>query len=102
MSRVCLLDSDEPLKAGLDYTALCGKTMQKAEFVCRWEMGKLTETPMSTIVFCKKCQVKCAEMAPCMDRCYLYGMVAGQEGMDGERVKIWAGESRSTGEEICN
>jgi hypothetical protein len=82
MSRTHLKDSDEPLQSGQDYVALCGKNVVKAEFVCRWEMGRLAETPISTIVFCQKCAVISAERRE-TNRVYLYGMVDGQESKSG-------------------
>ena len=71
-----LISSDDPLTSGSDRTALCGKTVSRAEFVFMFENGPSGIKGLSTLLFCNGC----ASQAFTKDsRRYLYGMVDGEQ-----------------------
>lgn len=72
-----LLDSNEPLVAGLDYMAICGRRISKAHFSFCFDVSAqgyiAPPASASTLLFCREC----FRPAPTPKR-YLYGMIDGE------------------------
>ena len=69
-----LLDSDEPLKEFTSLTALCGKEIQNAVFVIRFnhDVTSFAES-LNRINTCAQC------LDVELGKRYVYGLVSGQE-----------------------
>jgi hypothetical protein len=75
--KVHLLDSSEPLREGVNLTALCGAEVPKAHLLFRndWERGECTPALDRA---CSKCMG--AAMEPRAFR-YTYGILSGEEAL---------------------
>lgn len=82
-TRAHLLDSDEPLMAGENYTALCGAEVKNAQFACAFDdelIGGLFSEFLAdnSSRFCRRCQ-----MLEIEKRC-VYALVDGETAKQGE------------------
>ncbi|MGO9073864.1 MAG: hypothetical protein ACLPLR_06105 [Terriglobales bacterium] len=80
-----LKDSAEPLIAGQDQVALCGRTVGKAAFVFQFDTGSGKVEGLSTILFCRECMIQLALLGE-KSRRYLYGMLDGEQAKHLEGV----------------
>lgn len=70
-----LLDSDEPLVAGQDQTALCGQVVSKAYFVFCLNVGPSLGNALSARFFCRKC----GEKVGATTGNYVYSLIDGEQ-----------------------
>lgn len=83
--RPCLIESTDPLSAGHNYEALCGRWIQDAYFGASWDtqtMGPLVLKEENVCTNCLKALVlilanRPKDQAP--KRRYLYGMLPSSE-----------------------
>lgn len=76
--KVHLASSDDPLSAGRDQDAACGKTVPKAVFLFVFDMGLSGLATLSSLLCCKRC-ADILKGGP--SRRYLYGLANGEEAI---------------------
>ena len=71
--KVHLLDSNEPLQEGQDYTALCSKFIKAAQFHFTFDTSFGLGEVLSSLQSCNDCREHQT------GKRYLYGLISGQE-----------------------
>jgi hypothetical protein len=81
MTKAHLTAVDEPIASGQDHEALCGATVNKAEFVMFVDVQMAGHCQVNSFHFCRKCWI-----TPTYGKRYLYGLIDGQMAKQEEAI----------------